>query len=418
MRLWLAGVAAPVVIWASLSGAPAMAQGHPHDHAAPAAIQQAPDTALAARIDAVVDRAVADQRLVGAVVLVARDGRLVYHRAAGLADREAKAPMRENTVFRLASVTKPFVSAAIMRLAEEGKLSLADPVTKWLPDFKPTLADGSTPTITLGQLLSHTAGLTYGLAEKADHPYHQLGVSDGLDISGLTLDEDVARIGKGPLAFAPGSAWRYSLAIDVLGLVAQKADGHPLPQVVARTVTGPLGLKDAGFQASDPARLATPYANASPAPTRITDNQDVSLGATAVRMAPSRAVDPAAFPSGGAGMVGTAGDVLALLEAVRTGGGPILSAASVQAMTTDQAGIKAATQGPGWGFGYGWAVLDDPAIAKTPQGAGTLAWGGVYGHNWFVDPQAKLTVVLLTNTAFEGMNGQVTRELRDAVYGR
>ncbi len=411
MRRWLAGVGALAV----LAGAPTMVLAQA---AKPAVTAPAPDAALSARIDAVIDRAVADQRLVGAVVLVARDGKLVYHRAAGLADREAKAPMREDAVFRLASVTKPFVSVAIMRLAEEGKLSLADPVTKWLPDFKPALADGSTPVITLGQLLSHTAGLTYGLAEKSDHPYHQLGVSDGLDISGLTLDENVARIGKGPLAFAPGSAWRYSLAIDVLGLVAEKADGHPLPEGVARTVTGPLGLKDAGFQAADPARLAMPYANADPAPVRITDNMDVSLGATAVRMAPSRAVDPAAFPSGGAGMVGTASDVVALLEAVRTGGGPVLSAASVAQMTSDHAGIKAATQGPGWGFGYGWAVLDDPAIAKTPQGAGTLAWGGVYGHNWFVDPKAGLTVVLLTNTAFEGMNGQVTRELRDAVYGR
>lgn len=412
MRRWLAGVA----IWAVLAGAPALVQAAPP--AAKAALAAAPDTALDARIDAVLDRAVADQRLVGAVVLVARDGKLVYHRAVGLADREAGAPMREDAVFRLASVSKPFVSVAIMRLAEEGKLSLTDPVTRWLPDFRPALADGSIPTITIGQLLDHTAGLTYGLAEKADHPYHRLGVSDGIDISGLSLDENVARIGKAPLAFAPGSAWRYSLAIDVLGLVAQKADGRPLPEVVARTVTGPLGLADAGFLARDPARLATPYVNASPAPTRMSDNQDVSLGATAVRMASSRAVDPAAFPSGGAGMVGTAGDVLALLEMVRTGGGKVLKPASVKLMTTDQAGIKAATQGPGWGVGYGWAVLDDPAIAKTPQGAGTLAWGGVYGHNWFVDPKAKLTVVLLTNTAFEGMNGQVTRELRDAVYGR
>ncbi len=416
MRRWLAGVAAPLAIWAVLAGAPAMVQAQAVGK--PAVVAQTQDAALAARIDAVLDRAVADQRLVGAVALVARDGKLVYHRAVGLADREAAAPMREDAVFRLASVSKPFVSVAIMRLVEEGKLSLADPVTKWLPDFKPALADGRVPTITIGQLLDHTAGLTYGLSETAEHPYHKLGVSDGLDISGLSLDENVDRIGKGPLAFAPGTAWRYSLAIDVLGLVAEKADGHPLPQVVERTVTGPLGLKDAGFQAKDPARLATPYANASPAPTRMTDNQDVSLGATAVRMAPSRATDPAAFPSGGAGMVGTAGDVLALLEAVRTGGGPVLSPATVKLMTTDQAGIKAATQGPGWGFGYGWAVLDDPAVAKTPQGVGTLAWGGVYGHNWFVDPKAGLTVVLLTNTAFEGMNGQVTRELRDAVYGR
>jgi len=306
----------------------------------------------------------------------------------------------------------------VMKLVEDGKLNLDDPVTKWLPDFRPKLADGTEPVITLRQLLNHTSGLTYGLAEGPSHPYHRLGVSDGIDLSGITLDENMRRLGQAPLAFPPGSTWRYSLAIDVLGSVVEKATGKPLPQVVAETVTGPLGLTDADFVARDPARLATPYVNAQPAPTRMTDNQDVSLGASAVRFAPSRAMDKTAFPSGGAGMVGTAGDVLALLETVRKGGAPILKASTVAEMTKDQVGPQAATQGPGWGFGYGWAVLDDPAVAKTPQAAGTLAWGGVYGHNWFVDGKSGLTVVIMTNTAFEGMNGPFTTQVRDAVYGR
>lgn len=384
----------------------------------PVPVAAAPDAALAARLDKVVDAAVAEQRLVGTVVLVARDGKVVYHRAAGLADREAGRPMREDAVFRFSSVTKPFVSVAVMKLVEDGTLRLDEPVTRWLPDFKPKLADGTTPAITLRQLLNHTSGLTYGLAERASHPYHQLGVSDGIDNSGLTLDENMRRLGQAPLAFPPGSTWRYSLAIDVLGSVVEKATGKPLPQVVAESVTRPLGLTDAGFVARDPTRLTAAYFNAQPAPKRMTDNLDVSLGAGAVRFAPSRATDKTAFPSGGAGMVGTAGDVLALLETVRQGGAPILKASTVAEMMKDQAGVQAATQGPGWGFGYGWAVLDDPAVAKTPQGAGTLAWGGVYGHNWFVDPKNRLTVVIMTNTAFEGMNGPFTTQVRDAVYGR
>jgi CubicO group peptidase (beta-lactamase class C family) len=384
----------------------------------PVPVAAAPDAALAARLDKVVDAAVAEQRLVGTVVLVARDGKVVYHRAAGLADRETGRQMREDAVFRFSSVTKPFVSIAVMKLVEDGTLRLDEPVTKWLPDFKPKLADGTTPVITLRQLLNHTSGLTYGLAEKPSHPYHQLGVSDGIDNSGLTLDENMRRLGQAPLAFPPGSAWRYSLAIDVLGSVVEKATGKPLPQVVAESVTRPLGLTDSGFVARDPARLTAAYFNAQPAPKRMTDNLDVSLGAGAVRFAPSRATDKTAFPSGGAGMVGTAGDVLTLLETVRQGGAPILKAATVAEMMKDQAGVQAATQGPGWGFGYGWAVLDDPAVAKTPQGAGTLAWGGVYGHNWFVDPKNRLTVVIMTNTAFEGMNGPFTTQVRDAVYGR
>jgi len=384
----------------------------------PAALAQAPNAALKARIDGVLDRAIAEQRLVGVVVLVARDGKIVYHRAAGLADREAKRPMTEDALFRFSSVTKPFVSAAVMRLVEQGKIKLDAPVTTYLPDFKPKLADGTTPVITIRQLLTHTAGLTYGLAEGPSHPYHALGVSDGIDLSGISLDENVRRIGKAPLAFAPGSRWRYSVAIDVLGDVVEKAAGKPLPEVVAETVTLPLGLKDTGFVAKVPSRLATPYANAQPARTRMTDNQDVPIGPTAVRFAPSRALRADEFPSGGAGMVGSAGDVLKLLEAIRKGGAPILKPATVAEMTKDQVGQQAATQGPGWGFGYGWAVLDTPAVARTPQGAGTIAWGGVYGHNWFVDRKNGLTVVLMSNTAFEGMNGQVTRELREAVYGK
>jgi len=409
MRPWISGLAL----------AAALALASPTFAAPPPVpVATVPDAALAARLDKVVDAAVAERRLVGAVVLVARDGEVVYHRAAGLADREAGRPMREDAVFRFSSVTKPFVTAAVMKLVEDGKLRLDEPVTRWLPDFKPRLADGTTPVITLRQLLNHTSGLTYGLAERPSHPYHQLGVSDGIDNSGLTLDENMARLGQAPLAFPPGSTWRYSLAVDVLGSVLEKATGKPLPEVVADTVTRPLGLKDTGFVAGDPARLTTAYVNAQPAPKPMTDNQDVSLGAAAVRFAPSRATDKTAFPSGGAGMVGTAGDVLTFLEAVRKGGAPILKASTVAEMTRDLVGIQAATQGPGWGFGYGWAVLDDPAVAKTPQGAGTLAWGGVYGHNWFVDPKNRLTVVIMTNTAFEGMDGLITSQVRDAVYAR
>lgn len=410
MRAWMK----PLAVAVSLALTAPAALAAPRANA----VAQAPDAALQARIDDVLDRAIAEQRLVGVVVLVARDGKLVYHRAAGLADRETHRPMTEDAVFRFSSVTKPFVSAAVMRMVELGRIKLDDPVTVYLPDFKPKLADGTIPVITIRQLLTHTAGLTYGLAEGPSHPYHTLGVSDGLDLSGVSLDENVRRIVEAPLTFAPGSKWRYSVAIDVLGDVVEKAAGKPLPEVVAETVTRPLRLKDIGFVAKDPTRLATPYANASPTPVPMTDNQDVPIGPTSVRFAPSRALRAEEFPSGGAGMVGTAGDVLALLETIRKGGAPILKPATVAEMTKDQVGAQASTQGPGWGFGYGWAVLDDPAAGQTPQGAGTLAWGGVYGHNWFVDPVNRLTVVLMSNTAFEGMNGQATRELRDAVYAK
>lgn len=406
MRPWIASLAAVASLALAVPGAYAAPW--------PTLVAQAPDNALAARLDPIIDRAVIDHRLVGAVVLVARDGKVVYRHASGLADREANRPMTEDAIFRFSSVTKPFVAAAALKLVQDGVIGLDDPVTRWLPDFRPKLADGTQPTITVRQLLTHTAGLTYGLAEAPSHPYRQLGVSDGIDLSGITLDENLRRLAQAPLASAPGAVWRYSLGMDVIGSVLEKATGKPLPRVVAETVTGPLGLTGTGFVATDPARLTAAYLNAQPAPTRMTDNQDVG----SIRFAPGRALDATAFPSGGAGMVGTASDVLTFLEAIRTGGGPILKPATVALMTKDQVGAQAATQGPGWGFGYGWAVLDDPAAGKTPQGVGTLAWGGIYGHNWFVDPQNRLTVVIMTNTTFEGMNGDVTREVRDAVYGR
>lgn len=367
-------------------------------------------------LDVAIDAAIADRRIVGAVVLVAREGEVVYRRAAGLADREAAVPLRDDAIFRLASVTKPFVTAAAMRLVEDGALALDAPVTRWLKDFRPRLADGSVPEITIRHLLTHTSGLSYRFIEPAGSAYHLHDVSDGLDQPGLSITENLARLAAVPLAFAPGAAWRYSLSIDVLGAVMEQATGASLPDLVATLVTGPLGLRDISFGVADRSRLAKPYANAAPAPIAMTDGLAVEMDGGAAVFAPSRILDPASYPSGGAGMSGTAGDVLTFLEAIRTGDAPILTPASIAAMTRDQVGEQAETQGPGWGFGYGWAVLVDPEAAQTPQARGTLQWGGAYGHSWFVDRTNGLTVVALTNTAFEGVNGRFVTDIRDAVY--
>jgi len=369
----------------------------------------------AARFDVAIESALAEGRIVGGVVLVAQDGEIVYRRAAGLADREAGRPMREDAIFRYASLTKPIVSAAALALVEAGRLDLAAPVTRWLPDFRPALADGSRPPITLHQLLTHTSGLGYRFSEPQGSTFHALDISDGLDQPGLSLAENLRRLVAAPLSFAPGTAWRYSLGLDVLGAVIERAADRPLADVVRQHVTRPLGLTDTGFAVTDMSRLVTPYAEGRPQPLLMSDGMAVPLWDGAVRFAPSRILDPASYASGGAGMAGTAGDMLHFLEAVRLGGAPILTARSVEAMTTPQAGHPA--QGPGWEFGYGWSVLVDPILAETPQSKGTIRWGGVYGHSWFVDPTQKLSVVILTNTAYEGMIGQITLDVRDAVYG-
>lgn len=369
-----------------------------------------------ARIDDAIDRAIAEKRIVGAVVLVSHDGKLVYQRAAGLADRDSKRPMQIDTVFRLASVSKPVVSAAALALVDQGKLSLDDPVTKWLPDFRPKLASGTAPTITVRQLLTHTSGLSYKFAEKTGTAYYQAGVSDGFDELRVSLDENLRRLASVPLFNKPGEAFRYSLSIDVLGAVVEKAAGKPLQQAVAELVTQPLNMRDTAFSAKDPARLAVPYHDAKPAPEPMSEPYSMPF-AEGGRMtySPSRALDAKAYPSGGAGMVGTAPDIMRLLEAVRAGGKPILTGATAASMMRNQIGALGGP-GPGVAFGFGGAVVVDPSAAQTPQSAGTWQWGGVYGHSWFVDPEKKLTVVALTDTALEGMWGKFTTDVRDAVY--
>lgn len=377
---------------------------------------------LAARLNKVLDWAVQQQRIVGGVVLVSQGGQLLYRQAVGQADRESRRPMQPETVFRLASMSKPIVSVAAMRLVEQGRLDLDAPVTRYLPDFRPPLQgpDGRLghPAISVRQLLTHTSGLGYGFAEGAEGVYAQLGVSDGLDASGISLADNLRRLARAPLYFAPGAQWRYSLGIDVLGAVLEKVERAPLPEVVNRLVTRPLGMQHTGFVAPRGALLATPYADGLLRPVRMTENMAVPLPpalGTAVRFSPARALDRQAFPSGGGGMLGNADDYWKLLESIRTDKG-VLQASTVATMLKAQVGPQARTQGPGWGFGYGWAVLVDPEPTRTPQSPGTVQWGGAYGHNWFVDPARQLSVILLTNTAFEGMSGRLVTEVRDAVY--
>ncbi|CAN7236303.1 beta-lactamase family protein [Rhizobium rhizogenes] len=371
---------------------------------------------LADGVDAAIDAALTDKRLVGAVVLISRNGEQIYRRAAGMADRENNAAMREDTIFRLASITKPIVAIAAMRLIEQGRIGLDDPITKWLPDFRPRLPNGTEAVIRIRHLLTHTSGMGYAFAEEEGGPYHRAGVSDGLGEPGLALAENLRRLASAPLRFAPGDGWQYSLAMDVLGGIIEKETGGSLDKAVAELVTGPLGLVDTAFSVRDPSRLAAPYMNGSPEPQRMGDEAVAPILDGFIRFAPDRIFDPTSYHSGGAGMAGTADDVLAILETVRKGGAPLLSANTVKTMTTDQANGHLQPLQPGFGFGYGWSVVINPVAADVPFSVGTIKWGGVYGHSWFVDPAKGLTVVALTNTALEGMWGQFTIDLRDAIY--
>lgn len=375
---------------------------------------------LSERLQAVVQQALDDRRLVGAVVLVARDGALIHQQAAGLADRESARPMTLDTVFRLASVSKPIVSAAALALVAQGQLDLDAGIARWLPEFQPRLADGRPACITARQLLSHTAGLGYRFFEAdADGPYARAGISDGMDASGISLEENLRRLASVPLLYAPGTAWGYSLATDVLGALVERIHGTPLDKAMRQLVSGPLGMLDTAFVARDPQRVATAYVNDTPRPHPLAEGETVSAfeGTVGITYSPARIFDTQAFPSGGAGMAGTAMDLLRLLEALRQGGGALLPDALIAEMSRDQTDGLELPNVPGCGFGLGFSILRDPRLAASPESAGTWRWGGAYGHSWFVDRAQGLSVVALTNTLYEGMCGRFVIDLRDAVYG-
>jgi CubicO group peptidase (beta-lactamase class C family) len=368
-------------------------------------------------VGALVEDAASSGRIVGAVVLVSRNGHLVYRGAAGFADREARQPMRVDSIFRFASLSKPIVSVAALAVLERKVLALEDPVVKFIPSFRPKLPDGREPVITIRHLLTHTAGLTYKLFEPGDGPYTQANVSDGMDQPGLSIEENLARVVTAGLLYEPGTAWGYSIATDVLGEVLARAANVPLPALIRELVTGPASMGDTGFTVVEPQRLVRQYADGSPTAVRMSAHQLVPFQAGALSFAPDRLFNPKSYPSGGGGLVGTAGDFLSFLETMRNGGAPILTSKAMALLTNNAIG-KMSPFLPGWKFGLGWALLDDPSQTGTPQSPGSWTWGGVYGNLWFVDPAEGVSVVILTNTAVAGMAGAFPDAIRNAVYGR
>jgi CubicO group peptidase (beta-lactamase class C family) len=367
---------------------------------------------LAARLDAAVEGAIEQKRIVGSVTMVAQDGTIVYRRAAGFADRENGRAMREDAIFRLASVTKPMIAATALAMVERKLLGLDNAVSDHLPYFRPRLPDGHEAKITIRQLLTHTSGLGYDYSQDPT-------ITTGLQNTDDGFEEALTKVAQCPLFFAPGSGWQYGVSIDVLGAVIASIHGNTLADAFERYIARPLGIVDTGFTVRDSERLAKPYADAVPEPVPMSDPHTVvdALGKSTT-FSPGRALNPKAFQSGGAGMVGTAGDILVFLEALRERGGSILKPETVAQAVQNQIGtLPREEKDAGQRFGYFGAVLDDPAAAQSPQSRGTIRWGGVYGHSWFIDMANGLSAVMLTNTALEGCTGQYPKDLRDAIYG-
>jgi CubicO group peptidase (beta-lactamase class C family) len=370
---------------------------------------------IAQRVSTLVDRVIKEERITGAVVLVYQDGEPLLEQAAGFADREAGAPARLDTIFRYASVTKPIVAVTALVMIEKGLLSLDDRVLQYLPWFRPKTADGEEAVITIRHLLTHTSGLLYDPALELLPEAQRMTL--GLGNTGLSLEENFSRHNAIPLAFAPGSRWGYSFATDILGGVLAAVHDGTLEEAVIHHVAGPLGMADARFHVTDPARLAVAYADSADRPVRMPDpwvSSDEDNWRTV--FSPGRIFNPQAFQSGGAGMAGTAQDFLLLLEMLRTGGGNLLSPDMARAALSNQIGDIEGE--PGYRFTFVGGLITDPIAAMTALPKGAIQWGGVYGNTWFIDPADRLTVVSLTNNALEGCNGAYPEMLRAAVYDR
>jgi CubicO group peptidase (beta-lactamase class C family) len=371
-----------------------------------------------ARIDETIERALEEERVVGTVVTVFLRGQCIYERASGFADRENAIRMRTDHLFRYASATKVVTSIAAMILVDQGRLLLEDNVSKWLPFFEPVTPDGRKFPITIRNLLTMTSGLSYGLSEESRDRYQAAGVSNGIDAQRIDINDAMKRLSKAGLVSRPGERWEYSLGLDVLGAVIAEVTGTSFPTAVRELVTDRLEITDTGFNLVDSARLAVPYTSGTPRPTRMRDSEPIEFpGFGTLVFEPNRAFLKDVFPSGGAGMVGTCRDMALILDEMCHAGGKLMSSDAATAMMSNQIGDLATLLGPGWGWGFGAAVLMDPASADSPQGPGTFQWSGAYGNTWFVDPAHELTVVSMTNTAPEGDIGLFPIKIRDAVYG-
>jgi CubicO group peptidase (beta-lactamase class C family) len=361
------------------------------------------------RVDQLLDAYVDDGRVAGIVALVLRDGKPVYEKAVGWADKEAGRKMAMDTEFRIASQSKALTSVAILQLMEEGKLTVNDKAGKWIPTFANTnvavlkengggfsLVPAKRP-IVIKDLLTHTAGINYGTSPEVAALYEAKGLGPAAGYGWYFADKQepvcelMERLGTLPFVAQPGDAFVYGYNTDILGCIVEKASGVPLDEFIRIHITAPLGMKDTYFflppEKRD--RLAAVYG--SDANGKAVRMDDSAKGQGAYVDGPRKSF------AGGAGIVSTARDYATFLEALRNGGSigkaRILSPRAVQLMTTNQIGENLKTP-RGLGFGYGFETTDKFGVAGM-ESVGSYGWGGAYGTYYRVDPAERLVTVMM-----------------------
>jgi CubicO group peptidase (beta-lactamase class C family) len=334
----------------------------------------------------------------GAVMLVARRGKIAWASVLGHRDKAANASMQMDSIFRIYSMTKPIVSVALMQMVEEGRLQISDPVAKYLPEFKDVKvgvekagADGK-PTLelidparpmTVQDLLRHTAGLTYG--SRTGGLVHQAYAEAEIGNRRFNNEEFVSKVAKLPLRFAPGDRWEYSVSVDVQGrLLEVLSGGKPLAQVLEERVTGPLGMKDTAFWVpQDQANRAAQFWDRPGGPSPV-PRFDVT--------------ERAKYQSGGGGMVGTADDYLRFTMMLANGGWyqgkRILGKKTIEFMTADHTGQRPGRP-PGLGFGLGFEVRTRAGDAALPGSVGEYGWAGNAGTLFWIDPAEELIAIYM-----------------------
>jgi len=337
-------------------------------------------------------RALVDEgKLAGLTTLVARHGKVVYLDAYGVQDLTTKKPVASNTIFRLASMTKPIVGVAMMMLWEQGKWTLDDPVSKHIPEFaglKVATPHGNVPQaspMTMRQLMSHSAGFDVNAG------YTKLNLPNRRQ----PLQGYIDSLAKLPLAAQPGTDWRYGPSVDIQGYLVEKLSGQTLDVFLRTKIFEPLGMKDTGFSV-DKSKV-----------DRVTNifTYDADKRLVTARDTQEQRGDPSATPvflSGSGGLLSTTDDYFRFAQMVLNGGEAngtrFLKASTVQLMRTNVLadGVAVDTYGPpqpGLGFGLDFAVVMDPAAAKTPEAKGSFYWGGAFGTWFWLDPVNDVVVV-------------------------
>lgn len=367
------------------------------------------------RLDAAIDEQIAAKQLAGGVMAVWRDGRPVVFKAYGQQDIEAGRPMRTDTIFRIASMTKALTTVAAMMLYEEGRFLLKDPVSRYLPAFahvQVALPGGGTEKprrpLTIHDLLTHTAGMSYGPGP-AQRAYDAAGMKDWYLVGhDETLEQWTNRFAALPLQGQPGEAFIYGYATDVLGRLVEVVSGQPLDRFIAERITGPLRMPDTSFflPPEKVSRLANVYG---------LEGSELRLMETAARS--DFVSGPRKLLSGGAGMLSTAGDYTRFLQMLlnrgELDGQRLLSPHTVALMTADHLGGKSGGDADGFGLGF-WVNVKRGGFRELGS-EGAFGWGSAYFPQYTVDPKERLIILFMTQLRPAG-NSTLHLRVRNLTY--